>query len=1115
MLRQGSKLNIFATVLASQEYSEFFNFKKMEDNDFTEKISIFTRPFQSLFDIIKNHFDIIEGIRIKSTDMHELKFEKDEFVDIMMADNGWEILEAESNITSGAQVRMIIKELIKHEKLAEIINRTLQKSNINLMFKDFCHCIEMLVSCRNVNQHIPKKGGKIEFTELRDIQDRKMITKTYNRLFDKQDVRKYLPHFIASLYYLFNIADQVFSKECIPKSLLELWKEFPDFAEKNEENSITKIMDSLSGRSWGYKDQYIDRQGRLQKLVDELKTSSIVTIFGEGGIGKTELVYQALKEIDANNNSGVKFSNILPFTFKSDLQGEYDDESGGTKSVERGIWSPQPLFHDVIKTLAEESGKWNDLANQGEMKKCAIEYLLTNDLIVVIDNTEVIEESEFNYQLEDFISSFVEGSDFETKSRIIITSRISPGDRQGSHIKMKYLNVAEMTELAIARGNWLVTNHSNDATPHSHLSQNYTGWEGLTDYVNNELSMHEKELVGHPLFVFLCVRELLFNNPSDLQIHELIMELIKDYNPDSKMERLFNYITERSIASINELPQWANILMDMIEMETFSEKMIKESIDRHNKNEKSADIIERLLALDIIRVLNSEEFETYQFKSRFYVSNMKTQIQSLDSYEGENTTIKNVNDYNKLITYISERPLANVKYIINEKRYLELENRSVNLFNIDWINMTNTLACASHDLISDIDNSDSIISFMDQQQYSDQILPILSRYLNICCNKLCDDFEKQPRTNRFRDLVNLLTKLEGMDNVLFCKTRIKIFSILSERMSRVYSTEIHAPSISLTHYLMRNLKHNDNLSQLPVNVIKLINCMISRCGDEMKTNLFNILSTTNIQETKGKIFDHIDAICRTLSRTPEYQKMLLEVDSPTFFEQMANEENVQNNNLRKFDIFKITTPVNFVATNPINFTKDGVEYIISKCPSTLTANSTIKCQVIWKGLSNNASDRIYAIYNNHEASIPPTNELIFQIDIKNPIKLLSKQRMFELLSEIVVERKTSASKLFGEMLPPKLIDEEYDFTWSQWKIAAYPDPNEQKIRHIVDDISGSQWRVPQLSSGNNIYILTSTTNIDNNEPRVFTERKTPLTLSDLVRNKRKSHRAKNLQREEE
>ena len=56
-------------------------------------------------------------------------------------------------------------------------------------------------------------------------------------------------------------------------------------------NTIQKL---LSNNKWGL-NNYIDEQDRERKLKQELRGTKIVTIYGEGGFGKTELVYQTLK----------------------------------------------------------------------------------------------------------------------------------------------------------------------------------------------------------------------------------------------------------------------------------------------------------------------------------------------------------------------------------------------------------------------------------------------------------------------------------------------------------------------------------------------------------------------------------------------------------------------------------------------------------------------------------------------------------------------------------------------------------------------------------------------------------------------------------------------------
>jgi hypothetical protein len=1099
-------------MLASQEYGELFSFGKCEENNFGEKIRQFTNPLQILFDILKNDFDVCNGISLRFKEIESLKFDSETIMSILGNPNEWCVEES----SAGKTVSEIHKRISNCSSLAVVMNRVLEQRKIGLTFEDFCRCITNVVSCRNVNQHMKKPNSDPKHDEERDLRDWKKVWWTYEQLFNKPKLRKYLPHFVASLYFVLGMKDKISINDNI-ESLVQLWDELPNYAELNEENSITKIMDGLTGRSWGYEEQYIDNQGRLKNLISGLKTSSVVTIWGEGGTGKTELVYQALKEIDSSNKLGVKFSNILPFSFKSNLQGEYDDETGGKKFVESGIWSRQPEFHDVIKTLAEASGEWNDLANKIEMNSSAIEYLLNNAIIVIIDNTEVIEESKFNYQLQNFIGSFVEGSNFETKSRIIITSRVSPGDRHGAQIKMKYLNLEEMTQLAIVRANWLYTNYANGRVPDVNLTFQYDGWESLTDYVNSELSRPEKDLVGHPLFVFLCVRELMYNNPRKLQFHEVIMELINVNSPSSKISNLFKYITERSIASISELSEWSTTLIDMIDMEIFSEKQIKESIGTHNGNYNSTDVIGRLLELDIIRILPEEEFENYQFKSEFYAAEMRTKIESLPEYEEKNKKVaKILEQYRVLTTHISKRPVTNLAYIILKSRFDLLNNRSIKTFNREWIEVIYKLATASHDLILDIENSDSIISFMDTQKgHKEKLIESLSEYLNCCSKKLCENFVINPRTNEFKELIKLLTKLEQIRDCRFCETRNSIFSELSANISRVYSAGIHPESLSLIHYLERNLKSEDNLSQFPVNIVKLINTMVGKCDTAMERKLFDILSTLDIQGDKNRveILKHCNVICRTLSKSPESVGLLLE-NTPTFFEQMSNRDNTQISNLRKFDIFEVTPPDNLVVGNSITFTKNETEYIIVKPPSILNENCSITCQVFWIGLNDSASSRIYALYIDHKESIPSTNELVFNLKVNNavsPIDILSKEEMFKLLQKIVVDARTNASKLFGETLAAKLREEGYDFSWSQWKIAAYPDSKHQKITHIISDLSNNRWRVPRLPAGGfNLHIITSPDSLDSNHRVVTPIKPREKNLSERTAELRKSLRAKNL-----
>mgnify|MGYP006166740497 CR=1 FL=1 len=273
----------------------------------------------------------------------------------------------------------------------------------------------------------------------------------------------------------------------------------------------------------------------------------------------------------------------------------------------------------------------------------------------------------------------------------------------------------------------------------------------------------------------------------------------------------------------------------------------------------------------------------------------------------------------------------------------------------------------------------------------------------------------------------------------------------------------HPASLSLVHYLGRDLKNNGDISQFPVNIVKLINTMILKCDGLVQSKLFEILAAIDIhgEVNKLEILEHCNIICRILSKSPEHIGLLMEGNSPTFFEQMSNINDIQISNLREFDIFEITLPNSFAA-GTITFTKDGTEYIILKNPSKLIKFCSITCQVIWIGLSDSSSRRIYARYISHEELTPPANEIIFNTNInnsENAVELLSKEGMFKLLKEIVKKRKTDASVLFNTTIAIKLKDSGHSFTWGEWKSKNYE--KTQKTADIIKDLSDGNWRVEE------------------------------------------------------
>ena len=141
----------------------------------------------------------------------------------------------------------------------------------------------------------------------------------------------------------------------------------------------------------------------------------MVTIVGEGGLGKTELVYQSLKKIVNDTNYDMTFSRVYPFTFKGDLQQEFCERIG-RKSVNHNGWIPQSEFTQVLTFLAEKSGHWKDKTNVEQRLNSAIKHLVEGSYCIVIDNRNY--QGRIQQDLEGFIDSFLNSCRNDTKSRL-------------------------------------------------------------------------------------------------------------------------------------------------------------------------------------------------------------------------------------------------------------------------------------------------------------------------------------------------------------------------------------------------------------------------------------------------------------------------------------------------------------------------------------------------------------------------------------------------------------------------------------------------------------------------------------------------------------------------
>ena len=318
--------------------------------------------------------------------------------------------------------------------------------------------------------------------------------------------------------------------ETPPETIEDIWKNYPtEDPVEQMKNTIDSLLDNNKG--WGKGDNYVDDQRRVSDLKRDLRGTKIVTIYGEGGLGKTELVYQTLRESITDENQSLRYDYLLPFTFKGEQQGEFSITDPGFRTVaNQSGWTPVPELFVMVTELARYLDPELDLGDETDRDTWfnkAAEFLVKKNVWLIIDNHEVDDNDD---DLDTLLTKFLNHDDVQqNNSRIIITTRVNPPEqRPGLKIPMKALSVNEMSSLARKKAMWLFNrNDDNDIKFPLHI-QTDTHWTGVSKFIKGELRTKRHELAaGHPYVVFIAVYEHMFENTEENEFQEVLAKIIQ------------------------------------------------------------------------------------------------------------------------------------------------------------------------------------------------------------------------------------------------------------------------------------------------------------------------------------------------------------------------------------------------------------------------------------------------------------------------------------------------------------------------------------------------------------------------------------------------------------
>lgn len=481
---------------------------------------------------------------------------------------------------------------------------------------------------RNVKQHQNMTSGVNQRAQILEHYEQNLgLFKSLSNLT--------IVKLISTMYHLVGASKWLW--EVPPKSIQEIWDDFPIDVSKNEMQETLKLLKQNS--SFG-QENYVDLKGRKNYLIRELKNGKIVTIYGEGGLGKTELVYQSLDEIVESGD--FKFDCLVAHTFKNNLQGELA-EDGRLEHARQLGWNPSAEFTSVLTDLANRNmkGEHWDGADKDLRFKLAVEYLIRARVCLVIDNHETIARDDEEHSLDKLLRSFTEHPGFvESKSKIIITTRIRPRNRTGEVYRIPYLDFQEMRDLARNRVRWLAKQNPTNIQVALH-QEGIVDWEGLAKWMQEQFVADiQREILGHPMIVFIVVFKAMMRNDTKKSFQAIIVEMIDNAtnadglseDTENPLSKLMQYITSLQFGYIQNIDDLHQAIYMLASQHTFSEKDAISTCSQFPDVDYTV-VLNELVDLDLISKSRNES--SYSFRTEYHSRDIRKFIQEKFNYFGE------------------------------------------------------------------------------------------------------------------------------------------------------------------------------------------------------------------------------------------------------------------------------------------------------------------------------------------------------------------------------------------------------------------------------------------------------------------------------------------------
>jgi hypothetical protein len=396
---------------------------------------------------------------------------------------------------------------------------------------ELCDPIHTLYSSSTIHLHRNGRTHKDIFFQTRDersILQREKIHHSFRNRAPVLSQISTLQHqkIVATVFHILGMNDLLW--EDPPISIPDIWENHPNEDPVAQmKKTIEELLDNNKG--WG-RENYVDYSNRVADLVDNLRASKIITIYGEGGLGKTELVYQTLKKSLDDVNQTLRYDYLLPFTFKGKLQGEFDITSPNFRSeANQKGWKAVPEFFTMVTELAKyESKDLGDETQHDTWFDKAVEFLINKNVWLIIDNHEVDQDTE---SLDKLLAKFVSHQNIQqSNTRIIITTRGTRVAKGSMGVPITALQPTEMAELAKNKAIWLAR-RSDDADIRFPLqTQTDNHWKSVETFMSSKLKTKRHDrAAGHPYVVFIAVWVHMFHEDAKETFAGTLESIIDSY----------------------------------------------------------------------------------------------------------------------------------------------------------------------------------------------------------------------------------------------------------------------------------------------------------------------------------------------------------------------------------------------------------------------------------------------------------------------------------------------------------------------------------------------------------------------------------------------------------